>query len=638
MQVDKETFRRYAGSAYNDALFDSIAVKGIITREQLLMLGQTTDCFLSMDWGNDCYGRSNKERVGRVYMELQRRGLSVKLEEGALLGTQRIVNAVCDSIDKTRCVVLFLTQAYINSVERGSALENCQMEYSYASRRKHEEQIICVAMEEPMLNPANWGTSRGSVGTMMGHLPFINYVRDESFNDACTQLFERITTILSKGGSFTVQTPAAGSWENFEVTAREETQFSQWMARSTKINESRRIVYCATLVRLGITSVQKLVKKMKEIPQFLTSIGITEFDADEIALAVGDLGLGYQPVRDFSGTSIESASYALKKCTQAPEDHGLASNALVCIRKVASLGLPTVLTMGERGFTEAVIKVMMTHLGDPSCAEEACKVLVVLASASPEMNELTGGGLACVMIPKVMQSHLSNAVVIEGAFRVVAIMSENMNNKVKLGISGACDVAIKALQKHADNVAVAEIGCICVTNLAKNHYENVSKLGAAGTVDTLSKCLALHPTSATVSEQCFRTVVMLAQDPALRSAWGNAVPTALVKALATHVANPVVAQQGCYAIHQILVGHAFNRQVMGRAGACEVVRAIVETHYLDPGVALHSCIAVYALAAGSPENQVKFDGLKPVLSHIANNPTMPPQVVQEAKEAFLRVR
>jgi len=53
---------------------------------------------------------------------------------------------------------------------------------------------------------------------------------------------------------------------------------------------------------------------MKTVPNFLTSIGMNEYDADQIALAVRDLGLGYVPIRDFeTSQTVESVMFALTK-------------------------------------------------------------------------------------------------------------------------------------------------------------------------------------------------------------------------------------------------------------------------------------------------------------------------------------
>ena len=53
---------------------------------------------------------------------------------------------------------------------------------------------------------------------------------------------------------------------------------------------------------------QDLAVRMQQEPNFLMTCGVSERDADEIALQVSDLGLGYHPVTDFSNAqTIESA-------------------------------------------------------------------------------------------------------------------------------------------------------------------------------------------------------------------------------------------------------------------------------------------------------------------------------------------
>lgn len=646
MQVDKETFRRLSGGTLNDALFDAHAIGGVITRDKLIELSSTTDCFLSLQWTNDCFNRSIPDRVKRMCNGLQARGLTACFEQHSK--AEDIVSSVCNGIDKARCICVFLTQGYLNSVHGTNAMDTCLMEYGFASRRKNPDHIVVVVMESALRDPGKWGNM---LGPKLGNRPFVDFSDDANFEQACGDLFQRILYVmrtmhnqLGDGGNENFNdnhshSSVGGISAHFDAAAREETQFSQWMARSTKISENKRIVYCASLVRLGVTSVQKLAKKMNEVPNFLTSLGVTEFDADEIALAVSDLGLGYQPVRDFSGaTSIDSASYALKKCTQAPDDHALAANAFACICRIAQSSAEMPKKLMDLGFGEAIIKVMIGHLGDASCVENACKCLVVIASYSPELNDLLGSGLACVMIPKATQSHLNNPVVVQHTCDIIALLATSPLNRAKLGISGACDVVVKALNLHLNYVEVSEKACTCFSNLSHNHFENIGKLGIAGAVDVVSRCLSIHYTSPVVAEQSFKTICLLAQDPDIRTAWGLSVPDALVAAMTAHIDNPEIVQHGCYAINQIIVGHAFNRKLMGQKGSCQVVRAALERHYNHPGLALYGCIAAYGLAGGSPENQAQFNGIGPLLKLIASNPNMPERTRQEAKEASTKMR
>ena len=651
MQVDKDTFRRLSGGTFYDSLFDAHAIGGVITRDKLIEISKTSDYFLSHDSELDIYGRNTHERVKRMYYELKNKGLTGWFVDEQISGD---VAAMCNGIDKARCIVVFITTKYVEKVQFGTITDNCQMEFNYALRRKQGDQIIPVIMEENMQNPREWPDA---VRTALGNSFLIDYTDDNKFDQACDTLLQRIIKVMrsinsnsnnnNNSGGFGMNNGSNGynnmpggtsiSNNNFDAAAREETQFSQWMARSTKINESRRIVYCAALVKLGVTSVQKLAKKMKEIKNFLPSIGVLEYDADEIALAVSDLGLGYVPVREFTGLTIDSATYALKKTVTAPEDHILASNALSCVGHIATLDCDNPLKMCELGFGDAIVKVMMNHLSDATCVQSACKTLYILASHSPEMNEYIGScnPNPCVMIPKAMQSHLNAQDVIESSCKVIAVLSENPNNRIKLGISGICDVLMRALSKHHDNVKVCEQGILSITNLSTKHFENIGKLGSAGAVDVVSRTLALHPSSIIVAKESFKTIVLLAADPDLRTKWAEKCSTAMVEAFKYHIDNGDVCEQACSAIHTILVGNSHNRTLMGNVGACEIVRTAIEKHYNHLGSCYHGCIAIYSLSAGCPNNANKFKGLLPILHHMmqiesfANNEHLR-KVVKEA--------
>ena len=90
-------------------------------------------------------------------------------------------------------------------------------------------------------------------------------------------------------------------------------------------------------LRTGLTSVKLLATQMLARPDFLVGLGLSDYDADEIALAVRDLGLGSVPETDFSvASSLESASYAMHKALQEPTNHRMAANALSCVSRIAS--------------------------------------------------------------------------------------------------------------------------------------------------------------------------------------------------------------------------------------------------------------------------------------------------------------
>lgn len=632
MHVDIDTFRRFAGGAFNDYLFHSHAIGGIISRDKLIELSLTTDVFLSFD--NDCYDRMYRMNIG-----LRTRGLSTSHDESVSSN----INQMCDRIDKARSIVICLTQKYLHRLQNGKITDKCQQEFNYAMRRKHQSLVMILIMEPALLNYDEWFPS---MYNQINNNTFIaNFSSDDLYESACDSLFQRFVRVRQNSvASAFVESSSSGSVDAHrgrvvDHAQREETQFSQWMARSTRIHESRRIVYCAALVKLGVSSVQKLAKRMKDVPSFLTSIGLLEYDADEIALAISDLGLGYQPVRDFTGaTSIDSATYALKKTVSAPDDHELAANALMCVCKIAESGPDAPMQMCELGFGDAIIKVMINHLSDSNCVISACKALLVFASSSPELNEMISNinPSPGVVIPKGMLAHIKNVDVIEISLKVVAKLSENANNKIKLSIGGICDVLVKALTSHVAQESVCEYGIFCITNLCEGNYENIGKLGK-GAVEIIRTALTDHSSNRTIIEQAFKAIVLIAVDPEIRTIWGRVCPEAIVKAFAVNIDDAAIAQQACFAIHSILVGSSYNRNIMGQAGACEVIRAAFERFIDNPDVLYHACIAIYSLAAGSPQNAVKFDGLARLLKVVVCS-SMNEKVTGVADEAMHRVK
>ena len=108
-------------------------------------------------------------------------------------------------------------------------------------------------MEENMQNPREWPDA---VRTALGNSFLIDYTDDNKFDQACDTLLQRIIKVMrsinsnsnnnNNSGGFGMNNGSNGynnmpggtstSNNNFDAAAREETQFSQWMARSTKIN------------------------------------------------------------------------------------------------------------------------------------------------------------------------------------------------------------------------------------------------------------------------------------------------------------------------------------------------------------------------------------------------------------------
>ncbi|KAL5246983.1 hypothetical protein ACHWQZ_G018999 [Mnemiopsis leidyi] len=122
-----------------------------------------TDVFLSHDWGTDEQGRNNHERVSAVNDALKQLGYKTWFDSDRMTGD--IVDTLCDGIDNTRLVLVFVTQKYAKEVQSGQDNDTKKLEFKYAMRRKGATKMIPIIMEERMKNSGDW---KGPIGLTLG--------------------------------------------------------------------------------------------------------------------------------------------------------------------------------------------------------------------------------------------------------------------------------------------------------------------------------------------------------------------------------------------------------------------------------------------------------------------------------------
>ena len=475
--IDKETFRRLSGGTVNDAIFDANSVAGIMTRDKLIELSNVRDCFISHEWGNDMYGRSIDEKVKRVNSWLRGKGLITHFDENR--SEKEMVNRICAGVDNSKSVVCFITKSYMTKVGSASTTaEKCNMEFNYTLRRKHPSLMIPIVLEEGIFDQSTW---TGPVGMALGVTPIIDFSNDEDFDLKCEVLYKKITSISRKELVFNPELVKNSSILSQTNKSKEEQQFFQWMSRSTNIDESRRLIYCASLVKIGVTNVFILAKMMKNVPKFLTSVGMNEYDADQIALAIRDLGLEFVPIKDFDDSlTLESVIFALTKSKLAKEDPLMAESALTCVARVAKSNkiMPTLLN--DANVTEAVLTIMKRNLQHGPTIKYGCLCIHLMADGNQEITERFGYLAACDVIPTSVKCHLDVADVVEHGCLAIATLSANKTNRVKFNSTGACEVVMRGLIRHVADAGVARFACLAATNLSTLYLENMGKLVMAG--------------------------------------------------------------------------------------------------------------------------------------------------------------
>ena len=97
-------------------------------------MAHNTDIFLSHNWGIDKLGRNNHDRVSTINKELKNLGYRTWFDEERIKG--EIVNRMADGIERTQCVIVFITKKYLDKVTGERANDNCRLEFDYAARTK----------------------------------------------------------------------------------------------------------------------------------------------------------------------------------------------------------------------------------------------------------------------------------------------------------------------------------------------------------------------------------------------------------------------------------------------------------------------------------------------------------------------
>jgi len=615
MHVDLETFRRLSGSTFNDPIFHQFAVDGVMSRDKLLELSQTTDCYLSFDERDEAAAA----HVGAINGFLQSRGLITYCPSSSSSSQLR---SLCSHIDKTRSFVFFMTRGYVERITTtaaGSVMDRCFTEFNYALRRKFSDKMIPVVLDDVFSGGGDWPGIFSQYFGPSGSVQADHYSNVEA-------LFQRVAKVTRERAFGQTQRAKHSYDAKLEVripgvpplATREEAQFYLWMTRAAPgIDDLTRTMYCGALTHLCVTTVQKLAERMKDTQNFLIlHAGFMEHDADEIALAISDLGLGYNPVRDFSTSeTIESAVYAMKKACVADCDPELAANALNCLARVVSLDTETLPKMcAAAGLCDPTVKLLQRYLGDPTVVENACAAINSMAQ-DVEVAERLGVCGVCDVVPRAMQSHLVNARTILAGMKVITILSRVDGNKLRFGTAGACDVVMRGLLRHVSLEEVAYWGCSAAFTLGSGCGENIGRLAYSQGCENITRALAAHSSSAAVSGMALRCMILMAVDAEYRERMGTSgACEATIATLRSHLGLGLsgssealfIVENGLVLQNALIVGNSNNRAMFGRSGACIIVQQAVELYggaSFFPTVVQHACTAIYSLASGSPDNQ-----------------------------------
>ena len=145
--------------------------------------------FLTHNWGTmqDDGSFNVHERVLRIAEALQAQGYPVWIDAERMTGA--IVKQMCDGIDDSEVVIVFITAEYIRKVGGNNAGDNCLLEFNYAMRRKTKAKMLAVVLETHCRNANNW---TGPVGICLGGELYVDFCSDDGFDAKIAQICAEI--------------------------------------------------------------------------------------------------------------------------------------------------------------------------------------------------------------------------------------------------------------------------------------------------------------------------------------------------------------------------------------------------------------------------------------------------------------
>jgi hypothetical protein len=176
-KLDRNALVSLCGARFSEDIYlKNKDADGFVSKEIIITLSQQTQCFLSHDWGIDALGRNNHERVAIVNEGLKARGIVTWFDAEQMSGD--IVDKMCQGIDNTGIVLVFVTSNYMSKVGGDNDNDNCKLEFNYARRRK-VGKMIPIVMEAGVRASGDW---TGPVGMALGGKLYADLSEDAKFD------------------------------------------------------------------------------------------------------------------------------------------------------------------------------------------------------------------------------------------------------------------------------------------------------------------------------------------------------------------------------------------------------------------------------------------------------------------------
>eukprot|EP01031_Cornospumella_fuschlensis_P023522 gene23522-28528_t len=133
-----------------------------------------------------------------------------------------IQQQMADGIDHAACVIVFITERYMDKVagkgEKGE-LDNCLFEFSHLSTSKAKSKIFPVVMEPRCRDTASWF---GKVKFVLGNQLYTDYSNDDRIEEVADDLASKMRQVLTNGRTVSERLAFSAPPEEVVVAAKEE--------------------------------------------------------------------------------------------------------------------------------------------------------------------------------------------------------------------------------------------------------------------------------------------------------------------------------------------------------------------------------------------------------------------------------
>ena len=321
--------------------------KTISLQELQNALELKTDVFLTHNWGE---GLINHQKVALINDGLKKRGLITWFDEERMTGM--VKKKMCEGIDHTRCVAVFVTALYESKVTGNNPNDNCQLEFGYATNKKTSANMVPVVMESEMWNSRQW---KGELGMILGDSLYTNM---SDMTNAEAKIDELFTAIMSKlGGMSLVQLyekqlnslfdgelstfPSVTVVAEVEVDALTSSiddhdavlkvMWVSFFSNQLKFNQKIATKYAETLVNDNVGTMDRLQRKLARNDKYLVDVGFDEDDAEEVVVVLNGGGTSNLVQLSQPQTTV-STNFPTGNCVATWNGH---TNTVMCVCQLA---------------------------------------------------------------------------------------------------------------------------------------------------------------------------------------------------------------------------------------------------------------------------------------------------------------